>query len=106
MQDVDSNIVHHERELQDLEQLKNQLPTIPEMLRQDAEKKLEQLPRLKRHIDDLKWQQGQWQKVLSGDAKALKRFLESRSHGEYEEWEFVELDDPIEYLKKHFEGKT
>lgn len=105
MEDIDSDISKCEKELQDLEALKLQLPTIPEMLRQDAEKKLEQLPRLIRHVKELKWQKEDWQKVQTGNPKALKHFLESRSNGEYEEWEFVELDDPDEYIKKHFADK-
>jgi len=106
MEDIDSDIAKHEKELQDLESLQQQLPTIPEMLKQDAEKKLEQLPRAKRYINDLKWQREEWQKVQAGNPKALKRFLESRSRGEYEEWEFVDINDPIEYIKRNFEGKS
>lgn len=102
MDNIDNEINEHEKQVQELRALKEQLPTIPEMLRQDAEKKLEQLPRGERYIADLKWQKTQWEKVKAGDAKALKRFLESRSKFEYEEWDFEELNDPVEYIKEHF----
>ena len=103
MADIDLEISRHEKELQDLRNLKANLETIPEMLRQDAEKKIEQLPKGEGFLADLKWQKGQWDKIMAGDDKALKRFLESRSSHEYEQWEFIDVDDPAEYLKKHLE---
>lgn len=52
------------------------------MLRKDAEEKLEQLPRAERHIAELKRIKQLWERVLNGDSKALRRFLESRSNYE------------------------
>ncbi len=96
-------IAQTEKELDGLRELKEQLPTIPKMLRQDAEKKIEESKKVERHLADLKWRKEEWDKVLAGDVKALKGFLGSRSKYEYEEWEFIEVDDPIEHLKKHME---
>ncbi len=105
MDSIDEDIAKAEKELEEYKALEVQLPTIPEMLLQDAKHRLEQLPRCNRHLDDLKWQKSQWEKVKSGDAKALRRFLESRSNSEYEEWCFEEVDDPVEYMEKHFKDK-
>jgi len=103
MEHIDADIAELEKELVKLRELKEQLPTLHELVREEAEKRIEQG---ERSLRDLQWQKSQWEKVKAGDIKALKRFLESRSSWEYEEWEFVDLDDPDEYIKKHFEGKT
>jgi len=98
MNNIDAEIVLQEKHLQDLRAL--QLSSIPDLLKQDVDNKLEKIPVIEQLIANLKDQKAQWSKIIAGDAKALRQFLESRSRYEYEQWEFVTIDDPMKRLKK------
>lgn len=105
--DVDNEIAKLEQQSQELRVLQQELAQgkVSGLLRVAAEGQVKGLEYLSRQINELKWQKEDWDKVKSGNPKALKRFLESRSRYEYEEWEFIDMDDPIEYLKEHFEDE-
>ena len=87
-------------ELKELQKLQDSFDTLPELLKPEAKNKLEQLPRLKRYIVDLQHEKDLWDRIKAGDDKAIRSFLRCRQGGEYEQWEMIEVYDPIEYLKK------
>lgn len=89
-----------EIELKELEKLQAIFDTLPELLKAEAKQKLEQLPRLKWHIVDLKYEKQLWDRIKAGDEKAIPKFLKMRKSGEYEEWEMVDAYDPLAWLQK------
>ena len=61
-----------------------------------CKEKIRDLEKAKEHLEKMKWHHALLIKARKGDAVAANYLLSNRKNHEYEFWQIIEIDDPLE----------
>ncbi len=86
-----------ESSLKDLKDLELSLLNgkIPKLIEEETKLKLKQIPEYERLISKAHYEKGLYTRAKYGDVKAIRSLLRSRQYYDYEEWELVDVIDPL-----------
>lgn len=93
--DLTRSLEEEKEEIQKLEKLKEQLESIPDSLKDEAKRQIENLGFLKREVKETEYQKQLYDAALKDDVKAMKLLIKLRKGLEYEEWDFIQVIDPL-----------